>query len=217
MIKRLTLLALIVLPVIANAAPPRTINWPDLLPPEAELSDPLADVSMEVRYDLGYAAQVLSDEQEGMITQNGAEYRNAQATLDRLEANGIDTDTLVKAITLHDAEIERRGKAMRDDLNGELVRIPGYALPLESSELGVTELLLVPYVGACIHTPPPPANQIVYVTATKPIQLEGLYEPVWITGHVETQEGSRSLSFIDGQADVATGYTIKEAQIEPYE
>ena len=55
-------------------------------------------------------------------------------------------------------------------LNGKLVRMPGYLLPIEFAGNRVTEFLLVPWVGACIHTPPPPPNQIVYVKADKPYE-----------------------------------------------
>src|SRR6187549_1707175 len=48
-------------------------------------------------------------------------------------------------------------------LDGKSVRIPGYMVPLEDDSEIVSEFLLVPYVGACIHTPPPPPNQIVQV------------------------------------------------------
>ena len=51
-------------------------------------------------------------------------------------------------------------------LDGQLVKLPGYIVPLDVTEEGrVTEFLLVPYYGACIHTPPPPANQIVVVAS----------------------------------------------------
>ena len=50
---------------------------------------------------------------------------------------------------------------MTDKYNGKLVRIPGYLVPLEYDGTGVSAALLVPYVGACIHVPPPPANQMV--------------------------------------------------------
>ena len=49
-------------------------------------------------------------------------------------------------------------------LDGQTVKIPGYVVPLEAIQDAMREFLLVPYFGACIHSPPPPANQIVHVT-----------------------------------------------------
>ncbi|MGB0423175.1 MAG: DUF4197 family protein, partial [Flavobacteriales bacterium] len=50
------------------------------------------------------------------------------------------------------------------EFDGKLVRVPGYLVPLSYDGTGVTAALLVPYVGACIHVPPPPPNQLIYVT-----------------------------------------------------
>ncbi|MEQ1800991.1 MAG: DUF3299 domain-containing protein [Gammaproteobacteria bacterium] len=73
-------------------------------------------------------------------------------------------------------------------LNGKYVKLPGYVVPLESDEGGLLrEFLLVPYYGACIHVPPPPSNQIVYVKLRKPYLLESMADPVWITGTITTQ------------------------------
>jgi hypothetical protein len=73
-------------------------------------------------------------------------------------------------------------------LNGKYVKLPGYVVPLESDAGGLlTEFLLVPYYGACIHVPPPPSNQIVYVRLKKPYLLKSMADPVWITGTITTQ------------------------------
>ena len=53
-------------------------------------------------------------------------------------------------------------------LDGVTVRLPGYIIPVDLGADGVTSFVLVPYVGACIHVPPPPANQLVFVTTEKP-------------------------------------------------
>ena len=106
---------------------------------------------------------------------------------------------------------------LNEELDGKIVRLPGYALPLEASEAGVLEFLLVPYVGACIHVPPPPPNQIVYAELTEAYRLKNLFDAVWITGRIEARSASRALSFVDGQAAVPTGYTMQVISVEPYE
>lgn len=73
-------------------------------------------------------------------------------------------------------------------LNGQYVKLPGYVVPLESDAGGeLREFLLVPYFGACIHVPPPPSNQIVYVKLKKPWLLKSMEDPVWVTGTMATQ------------------------------
>jgi hypothetical protein len=97
-----------------------------------------------------------------------------------------------------------------ETLNGQAVRIPGFIVPLESDDGGLlAEFFLVPYFGACIHVPPPPPNQIVYVTVDPAFNLESMWEPFWIEGTMRTE----------GHASVigTTAYSLKASKIEPYE
>ena len=71
-------------------------------------------------------------------------------------------------------------------LDGTRVKLPGYLVPLEESAAGHTEFLLVPTAGACVHTPPPPTNQIVYATMTtgRAAKVEQVFS-VWVSGRLE--------------------------------
>ncbi|MFC7208492.1 DUF3299 domain-containing protein [Comamonas endophytica] len=71
-------------------------------------------------------------------------------------------------------------------MDGRNVRLPGYVVPLEEGRNGLREFLLVPYFGACIHTPPPPANQIIHVVLDKPTRLAKSMDAVWLTGVLRT-------------------------------
>ena len=74
------------------------------------------------------------------------------------------------------------------ELDGQFVKLPGFIVPLESDEGGlIDEFLLVPYFGACIHTPPPPPNQIVYVRLDKPHEVTEIWDPYWIIGTMSTK------------------------------
>ncbi|HZE90623.1 MAG TPA: DUF3299 domain-containing protein [Rhizobacter sp.] len=93
-------------------------------------------------------------------------------------------------------------------MDGVAVRIPGYVVPLEESKSGLKEFLLVPYFGACIHTPPPPSNQIIDVkTARLQKGLQSM-DTVWISGTLKTL---RSDTFMG-----ASSYRIEGALVEPY-
>lgn len=94
------------------------------------------------------------------------------------------------------------------DLNGQRVKLGGYVVPLDFEATKVKEFLLVPFVGACIHVPPPPPNQIVYVKAEKGIDIAGSFDPVAVTGIISTESASTGL------ADA--GYTITADAIEPW-
>lgn len=98
---------------------------------------------------------------------------------------------------------------LNERLDGAYIRMPGYIVPLELGSEGVTSFLLVPYVGACIHVPPPPANQLVFVTSEKPWPSDSIWDPVWVTGRMSTRLQSTEL----GQ----TGYELKADLMEIYE
>lgn len=96
------------------------------------------------------------------------------------------------------------------ELNGIKVRIPGYTVPFEyGANAKITEFLLVPYFGACLHAPPPPPNQTVFVMTDDPLTLKDLAQAVWIEGTLNTQTQDTEL------ADAA--YTITLDKVEIYE
>ncbi|WP_375265682.1 DUF3299 domain-containing protein [Planktotalea sp.] len=94
-------------------------------------------------------------------------------------------------------------------LDGAIIKMPGFIIPFDVSAKGVTEFMLVPYTGACIHTPPPPANQLVMVDTKTPWPSDDLWDPVWVIGQMRTQLQSTDL----GQ----TGYAITAEKMEIYE
>jgi hypothetical protein len=93
-------------------------------------------------------------------------------------------------------------------LDGRDVRLSGYVVPLKHEGMRVSEFLLVPYVGACIHVPPPPRNQIVYVTVEKPIRVKGLFAAVTVSGIMSTRSSDTELA--------QTGYSITGGDVRPY-
>lgn len=72
------------------------------------------------------------------------------------------------------------------ELDGKKIRLPGYTVPLGSAD-NFTEFLLVPTLGACLHQPPPPPNQTLYVKSKKPIKSIDLAQAVWVSGTLKTQ------------------------------
>jgi hypothetical protein len=91
---------------------------------------------------------------------------------------------------------------------GQNVRIPGFVVPLEEGNEGLREFLLVPYFGACIHSPPPPANQIIHVLPRSPAKGVRSMDAVWIHGRITTQ---RTDSFMG-----AATYRIEADGVTPY-
>lgn len=97
---------------------------------------------------------------------------------------------------------------VRTDWNGQIVRIPGFIVPIDYSGTGVTAFILVPYVGACVHVPPPPANQLVFVTTEKPYESSGLFEAVNVIGMFGSASTKTQLAEI--------GYALSADSIESY-
>ncbi|HUF79892.1 MAG TPA: DUF3299 domain-containing protein [Burkholderiales bacterium] len=96
--------------------------------------------------------------------------------------------------------------------NGRKVRIPGYVVPIEEKERAITEFLLVPYYGACIHVPPPPANQIIHVISAKPIKNLRVMDLVWVAGEIKAARYSANTPM--GLS--AAGYQINSVAVTAY-
>jgi len=93
-------------------------------------------------------------------------------------------------------------------LDGERIRIPGFVIPLERTGNKVREFLLVPYFGACIHTPPPPSNQIIHVRVAEPVSDMRTMDTMWVRGVMRVGKMETEM----GQA----GYQLKADRVEPY-
>ena len=78
-----------------------------------------------------------------------------------------------------------------ESLNGQDVKISGYVVPLDGTDEAIWEFLLVPFLGACIHVPPPPANQIVYVKPKYPLLMDESWDVISVVGTL-TAEGRTS-------------------------
>ncbi|MDM0070420.1 DUF3299 domain-containing protein [Variovorax sp. J31P207] len=93
-------------------------------------------------------------------------------------------------------------------LNGVEVKIPGFIVPLEENKGEVTEFLLVPYFGACIHTPPPPANQILHVRPKQGAKFRAM-DTVWVSGKLQTVRNDSMMGVSGYQiaADSVTKYS----------
>ena len=93
-------------------------------------------------------------------------------------------------------------------MDGVSGRIPGYVVPLEEDKRGLREMLLVPYYGACIHSPPPPANQIIHVKLAQPVKGYQSMDTVWVLGTLKAFRGDSHMG--------VSGYRIDEAGLQRY-
>lgn len=95
------------------------------------------------------------------------------------------------------------------DLDGQDVRIPGFVVPIETDGEGnLKEFFLVPYFGACIHVPPPPANQIIYGRLEEPIPMVNIWDAFWMEGQLNIEDVENETA--------ASAYTMDVSKLELY-
>lgn len=211
----------------AEAETPREIEWSRLLPPS------LIELEKE-SFALDRQRRALPEDQLEAYREVAAELiafdklASGVATEDELlpeERRALDAlpsrrypEALAywsRVKTVREA-LAAQSRAVDPALDGTQIRIPGYVLPLEFEGTSVKEFLLVPYVGACIHVPPPPPNQMVFVTARASFEATGLFAPVWVEGTLSTRGGAYDLTLVDGTGSVDVGYALVATEVEPY-
>ena len=133
---------------------------------------------------------------------------NPQARLGNRNLEGLDdSDPRAQQYMREMREILDTAPTVTE-LDGTLIKMPGYVVPLEKTNDGLKEFLLVPYYGACIHTPPPPANQIVHVKSSKPQKGFDAMSAVWVTGTLKALRRDSGMG--------VSGYALDLAKMEVY-
>jgi hypothetical protein len=215
-----SLLVALVLVVLAGSAAwaetPRALTWDDLVPKEPVLVDPLGPLTLDQRVEIRLIAAAREREDRGIPGESDGGKLDARYLTQKLRKQGLDVEDLLAQFEDFRAKAMARDNEVVGGLDAQTIRMPGYVLPLEFSGDEVTEFLLVPYVGACIHVPPPPANQIVYVRAKQPFKSEGLFAAIWVTGRMRVEKATKSLSLVDGTAAVSAVYAMEAVRVEPY-
>ncbi len=190
------------------------IGWADLAPEPEIYENPFADLKPDQLQDLRTVLKIRTASPDATRADWQQEAEGASA---RLEAEGLDIDWLFEQ---RDIIMEKRRSAStgtRPELVGQEIRMPGYVLPLDLRDGKAVEFLLVATVGACIHTPPPPANQMIHVRYPEGVEIQGLYSPVWIQGDLMTDLTTQTVQYSDGQSRVEVSYAMTPDLVEPYQ
>ena len=162
----------------------KTVEWIDLMPKEdldAQLNPP------------SYITDIIDGSIEDQISsqiQNSMESSIEAANQDRYQ------QALASTIVV-------------PEMTDKAIRIPGFIVPVEFDDQQIiTQFFLVPFFGACLHLPPPPPNQIIFVNYPEGIKLDALYDPFWISGVLKT-------SLIENKIATAT-YSLDMQYFEEY-
>jgi hypothetical protein len=106
--------------------------------------------------------------------------------------------------------VQKLTTTFNEELADLVVRMPGFLVPIGTPRNGlITEFLLVPYIGACIHVPPPPPNQMVYVTSASGIAADAIHEAYWVTGKMHIESRTTALG--------TAAYAVTATKVERYE
>jgi hypothetical protein len=199
------------LPVFSFAESLQKIEWKDLIPQEYRAEDPLAALPQKEQEEAEWIIYLRLNLPEKITEREQEFYDEMTAALPKLKKKGIDVDQII-------AERQVRATSLNEKLNRKRVQLSGYLLPLDMLGKKIREFLLVPYVGACIHAPPPPPNQIIHAISEKPITftMNDLFRPVTVTGLLIAQSASKELFLVDGSSDVDIGYVMEAETVERY-
>ncbi|WP_209598150.1 DUF3299 domain-containing protein [Ruegeria sp. HKCCSP351] len=186
-------------------------SWDALAPTVEPFDDPFLAMTLEQKRDLRDV--LLSREAEtagsGSLELRGA----ASAARIRLEAAGLDPDyLLVQRLVVMERRREEATGVTSTFLD-QRVLLDGFVLPLVWDGDRVVEFLLVPWVGACIHTPPPPPNQIVHVAFPEGLKLERRFEAVRLEGTMRHRPAEHALFLIDGSRQIPASYGLDGAAL----
>lgn len=160
-------------PVAETNAKPIELTWEELMPKgeEAKLEELYSDYYAELERKF---QEEMADSEAG---EGAASTQSDPQSIASTIVEGSANDTMDQVGTFNVVE----------ELNGKRIRLPGYVVPFDfNSDANYSEFLLVPYFGACLHTPPPPPNQIVFVKAEQAANIDNIYDPVWVEGVLKT-------------------------------
>ena len=186
-----------------------TLTWEDLQVQSTSLRNPYEHLTTAQTYQLSDLYQLREWIKVNQPAPDSFERKELQRLEDAFAAEDLDVDELLK-----DAEAARlywaaQSRGTNADITESPVRIDGYVLPLgieagQNSTQGkpINEFLLVPYVGACIHVPAPPPNQMVYIKTSEAVENPGMFSPVQVEGELQAHEGSYDLFQVDGSRTV---------------
>lgn len=131
---------------------------------------------------------------------------------DRAENDNMNTLNEVSPNDIVTKKYQQALKSTRivKKFDGESIRIPGFIVPIEvDNNQKVTQFFIVPYFGACLHMPPPPPNQIIFVNYSTGIKLASLYDAFWFEGVVTIDTTDSNLG--------KSAYSMRLNKVYPYE
>lgn len=204
----------------APAAAQSTITWEDLQAQSTHLRNPYEHLSEDQTFRLSSLYQLREWTKDNPPAPDSIEAKEIQRLEQTFADEGIDPDSLLVHVDEAQAYWRSQAQTTNSDLEEQFVQLSGYVLPLgdnrsDSQTQSVNEFLLVPYVGACIHVPAPPPNQIIHIEPAAAIENPGVFSAVEVSGKLRSQSNSYELFRVDGTRTVDVSYALDLEAIAP--
>ncbi len=185
------------------------LTWEDLQPSTNTLQNPYAHLAIEQTYDLSTLAGLKAWVEQNSTSPDSLESQEVMRLEKKLADQGLDVAALLSQVDQARAYWQRQSQSTNPQWMGETIQLSGYILPLTRNQAEqVTEFLLVPYVGACIHVPPPPPNQIIYIQPEQALTVPGMFAPVVVEGELRSQPATYDVFQVDGSRPVDVSYAL---------
>ena len=185
------------------------LTWEDLQPPTTTVQNPYAHLSIEQTAELSTLAALTIWVEENQVGPDSLEAQEIARLTQKFQDQNLDVAALLAQVDQAQTYWQQQSQTTNPAWTGETVQLSGYVLPLNRNQTEeITEFLLVPYVGACIHVPPPPPNQIIYVQPQQALAETGLFIPVDVEGQLRSQPATYDLFLVDGSRSVQVSYAL---------
>ncbi|RIH71830.1 hypothetical protein BJG01_13510 [Vibrio splendidus] len=179
------------------------------------MEDPFAALTIEQRSKLFTIARFYDDLSYSNKTRDEVTVPTTVIEIEgKLAKQGIDVENLMQVRQEIIKERIKISTQPNPDVLDKKQTIPGFVTPLEMEGTKVTKFFLVPTAGACIHTPPPPANQIIYVEFDEGVEFKSLATPVQISGQLISELQKQGVTYSDGAANVESIYSMSATTVE---
>ncbi len=213
------------LSLMAPASAQTTVTWDDLQSHSTHLRNPYEHLTTTQTYQLSNLYQLREWIKVNQPAPESYERKELQRLEELFAAEGMDANELLKEADEARAYWAAQSSTTNADITESPIVIDGYILPLgvkepdagqnNTQEELINEFLLVPYVGACIHVPAPPPNQMVYIKTSEAVENPGMFSPVQVEGELQAHEGSYELFQVDGSRTVEVSYKMTLSAIAP--
>ena len=198
---------------LASASLVTEVDWADLAPGYNSQSNPFYGLDERESMLLGMIVRVERARSEGRELTD-LEVVGEDLAIKALDSVGKDAHDLVRRVISYDDFLEVRGKRTATAMDGALISVSGFVLPVNVEGQKITQFILVPFAGACVHTPAPPPNLMIAVESEQGFQINGRFESVTVTGILEIAPEQHEIPFTDGVSHVETAYSLTADSVD---